>query len=162
MPLDEMRDERAERYDVQALAPRVAQPGLRQSAPEPAPFAGLVDLRVSESDAAVATPVRRKSDQPAGEAELVAALVRDVDDLRIGGNARRGLELVTAVEVLDQLVRCAAFACVAMVGEPAPVCSGELPRLTLVQVRKDLTRAAKQPAVLCLQNGDLVGVREPA
>src|SRR5438067_3227749 len=125
MPLDEVGDEGAERYDVQAPAACVVQCRLRQPAPEATPLASLVDLCVRESDAAVATPVRRKSDQPAAEAELVAALLRDVHNLRIRGNARRGLERVTAVEVLDQLSRCVGFACVAMVGEPAPMCSGE-------------------------------------
>src|SRR6266511_1196888 len=59
--------------------------------------------------------------------------------------------------VLDQLSRRVRFTCVAVIGEAPPLSSRKPPAVALLQMRKDLARAAIDSAVLRLQDRDLVG-----
>src|SRR5437588_12487881 len=101
MPFDEARDERAEWHDVEALTACVVQRRLCQAAPEAAALARLVYLGVRECDAALPAPVCGQPHEPPAKPQLVAAGVRDVDDLGLSRRAGGGLELVGAAEVLD-------------------------------------------------------------
>src|SRR5436190_12652532 len=84
MPLDVVREERAERDDVDALPPRVLERGGCEPAAEAATLARFVDLRVREGDAALPAAVGREPDQPPVQPELVPARPRDVRYLGVG------------------------------------------------------------------------------
>ena len=112
---------------------------------------------MGERDAAVATPVGSQTDQPAVQPQLVAALLRHVDDLRLRHRSRTGLELVAAAEVLDQLPARVRLARVAVIDEAATMIRRKPPRVTLAQVREDLASSAKESPLLVLQHRDLIG-----
>src|SRR5437870_12139452 len=156
VPFDVVGDEGTQRNDVEILPTRVFQRGRCEAAAEAATLARFVHLRVREGDAAASAPVGGQTDQAPAEPKLVAARLRHVDDLRLRDRSDRRLELVGSAEKLDQLPRRIRFAGVAVIGEPPAVDGREGPRLTLVQVRKDLARAAVNPTVLGLQDRDLV------
>jgi hypothetical protein len=111
---------------------------------------------VRERDAAVSAPVRCETDQAIAEPKLVAVCLRYVDDFRLRNGSVSCLEVVGPAEELDQLSDRVRFAGVAVIGEPSPVSCSELPRVALVQVREDRARPTEEPAVLRLQDRDLV------
>src|SRR2546423_2179589 len=158
MRLDIVGDERAKRWNPEALAVRVVERGRGEPAAEAAALARLVHLGVREGDAAVAAPVGGEADQAAVEAELVAAAPGHLDDLGVGRRGRpgRGLELAGAAEVLDQLPGRVRLARVAVVGEAVSVLGSMLRGLTLAQVREDRSRAAEEAAVLGLEHRNLI------
>src|SRR5207249_1734172 len=116
-----------------------------KAAAEAAACTALVYLGVREGDAAVSTPVGGETDQAPAEPKLIAARFRHVDDLGFCNGSRPSLELVGSAEVLDQLPGRVRDACVAVIGEAAPVSRREPPGVTLVQVREDLACAAIEP-----------------
>src|SRR5437879_6242138 len=145
MLFDVVGDKGAERNDVDAFPARIVQCGRCEAAPEAAALARFVHLGMGERDAAVSAPVGGETDQATAEPKLVAACLRHVDDLRLGNGSGCRLELVGPAEVLDQLSGRIRFAGVAVIGEAAAVSCREPPRVTLVQVREDLARAAIDP-----------------
>jgi hypothetical protein len=94
MLLDVVRDEGAERNDVQALAACVVQRGGGETAPEPTPLARLVDFGIRGGDPAIPAPVSGKADQTLGKPKLVPACLGQVDHLGCRRVARHILELL--------------------------------------------------------------------
>src|SRR4051794_6382619 len=101
--LDVVRNEGAEGNDLEALLRRLGQRDGGQAAAEAAALAGFVYLRVGEGDAAVTAPVGGDTDQTATEPKLVAARLRNLDDLGLLGGSVGRLQLVIPAEVLEQL-----------------------------------------------------------
>lgn len=158
---DVVQHERAEGEHLETLASRVGERGGGEPAAESAARDGLVDLGVRERDPVAALPpvIGGLADNPVTEAQLVARLLRDVDDLELLGR-RRDLHFVGRPEVLDELSRRIGLARVLVVAEPLPVLGGVRSRLELAQVAVDLARAMEETAVLGLERGDLVGARD--
>src|SRR5207244_8532466 len=118
--------------------------------------ARLVHLGVREGDAPVPAPVGGEADQTAAEPELVTVRLGYVDDLRVCDGSVSRLQLVVAAEILEQLTGDIGFARVVVSGEPLAVRRGVPRGLARLQVREDLARAAEEPTVLRLQNGNLI------
>src|SRR5439155_15603644 len=78
---DVVRDERAERNDLQPLTACVRQRLGGEPAAEALAFAGFVHLGVRKGNAAVSPPVREQTDQAPAEPKLVAARLGHLDDL---------------------------------------------------------------------------------
>ena len=71
VPLDVVRDEGAERDDLEALLRRIRQRDRGEAASEAAALARLVDLSVRESDPVVPAAVGGEADQPSVEPQLL-------------------------------------------------------------------------------------------
>jgi hypothetical protein len=67
VPVDVVRDEGAERDDVETLPTGVFQRGGCETAAEAVALAGFVHLGVREGDAAVSTPVGSETDEASAE-----------------------------------------------------------------------------------------------
>jgi hypothetical protein len=154
--VDVVRDERAERYDLELLVSRIRKRYLGEATAEAMALARLVNLGMREGNPSVATPVSGEPDQAAAEAELVTTGLRDVHDLRLGDRPVSRLELVGSVEEREQLCGDVGLPRIVMSGEPPTLGRRVLRRLTFAQVREDLARSAEQSPVLDLQDGNQI------
>lgn len=154
--VDVVRDERAERNDLELLVSRIRQRDLGEAAAEATTLTRFVNLGMREGNPSVTTPVSGEPDQTAAEAELVTTGLRDVHDLRLGDRPISRLQLIGSVEERKQLCGDIGFSRVAMSGEPPALGRRVLRRLTFAQVREDLARSAELSPVLDLQDGDQI------
>src|SRR5947199_2880295 len=109
MSFDVVRDERAERGDLEALTRGVIEGGRCEASAKAAPLAGFVYLGMREGNPAVPAPVGDETDQAATEPEFVAVRLRDVDDLGLFRVTGRNLGLVGSAEIVYQahkFLRC--------------------------------------------------------
>ena len=157
MAVDVVRDEGAERNDLEALSTRVFERGRRQPAAEAASRARFVDLGVRERDAVPSAVVRGFSDHSLAEPQLVPRGVRNVDDERLVRRGGHRLRRLARPEVPDELSGRIGLARGAVVEEAPPMRLGVLPRLELLQVPVDRACAAEEAAVLRFEGRDLVG-----
>ena len=157
MAVDVVRDEGAERNDLEALSTRVLERCRRQATAEAASRTRLVDLRVGERDAVPSAVVRGLSDHPLAESQLVPRGVRNVDDERLVRRGGHRLRRFARLEVPDELSGRIGLARGAVVEEAPPMRLGLLPRLELLQVPVDRPCAAEEATVLRFEGRDLVG-----
>src|SRR6059058_5559161 len=74
--LDVMRDERAERRDLETLPRRFLEHAGGEHGAEALAFTRLFDLRVRQDDASVAATVRGDADQAPAEPQFEAGCIR--------------------------------------------------------------------------------------
>jgi hypothetical protein len=152
---DVVAHERAEREDLEAVAPRVGERCRSEAAAEAASLALLVDLGVEERDPVVPAVVRGHANPAVAEAELVLGCLGDVDDLGIVRPCGDCFTLAR-LEVVDQLPDGVGLARRKVIEEPAPVLLGVLPRLELPEIAVDRARSAEEAAVFGLEGRDPV------
>ena len=102
MSPDVVAHERAEREDLEPVAPRIGERCVSEAAAEASALALFVDLGVEERDAVVPAVVGGHADPPVAESQLVLGRFGDVDDLGIVRPCGDCFTLAR-FEVVDQL-----------------------------------------------------------
>ena len=154
MPLHVGGDERAKRHDLEAPCARIVERALHEPRAEAAAFARSIHLGVRERDPVVAAVVRGEPDAPVAEPELVAALLRDVDDDGVDGRCVDLRARLIVPEPRDDPGHPVGLARVRVVEEALPVRVRVLPGLARLEILEDLARAAEELAILRLEDGD--------